>query len=108
MPQWGKQAHKEYYENNKSKLIYQNWIRQIKRLGCSPEMYEKLLKEQNGLCAICHGTNYDSRRLAVDHCKKTKKVRGLLCQRCNTALGLFKDKIELLESALSYLIKSKE
>ena len=57
-------------------------------------------KKQNGVCAICFGK---TKKLHIDHCHKTKKVRGILCARCNLALGLFGDQIKYLENAISYL-----
>jgi hypothetical protein len=68
--------------------------------------YKVLHELQNGKCAICgteSGSNGRGDRLAVDHCHDSGNIRGLLCHRCNTALGLFKDKIENLELAVSYL-----
>ena len=39
----------------------------------------------------------------MDHCHKTKKIRGLLCHTCNSGLGMFKDNIEYLKNAIKYL-----
>jgi hypothetical protein len=39
----------------------------------------------------------------VDHCHQTKRVRGVLCQHCNTLLGMAKDKIRVLRAAIKYL-----
>lgn len=47
------------------------------------------------------------RRLAVDHCHSTGKIRGLLCHNCNTGLGKLGDSIESLTKALNYLKESK-
>lgn len=74
------------------------------------DCYEKLLKEQNYVCAICKQKNTTTRngkikRYAIDHCHITNKVRGLLCGFCNAALGYYKDSIELHESAIIYLKK---
>ena len=52
--------------------------------GITQEDYEKKMKEQNGICAICDGA---SKSLVVDHNHKTGRVRGLLCTRCNLMLG---------------------
>jgi hypothetical protein len=41
--------------------------------------------------------------LSVDHCHKTQRVRGLLCRRCNAAIGLLSDDISRVEAALNYL-----
>jgi len=64
--------------------------------------------KQNGKCAICkkpetRKTGNKIRELSIDHCHKTGKVRGLLCDSCNNGLGRFKDSVKLLESALKYL-----
>ncbi len=76
-----------------------------RRYGIDIEFYEYLLKSQGGKCAICDntlGTN-DGHRLAVDHCHKTKKVRGLLCKVCNNAIGLFRENELYFKNAIKYL-----
>lgn len=51
------------------------------------------------LCEICGG----DQRLNVDHCHTTSKIRGVLCNKCNQALGLFKDNPDNLLKAIKYL-----
>lgn len=59
-------------------------------------------------CAICNLHQAElSLTLAVDHCHKTGKIRGLLCVNCNQGIGKFKDSVFLLEAAIKYLQKSK-
>jgi hypothetical protein len=77
--------------------------------GLTEEDYERMLKEQDGVCGICKkeeaaksNTGY-TKNLAVDHCHHTGKIRGLLCHNCNIAIGKLKDDVSLLESALKYL-----
>lgn len=65
--------------------------------------YQQLVAAQNGACAICRAID---RRLVVDHDHATRRVRGLLCSRCNTALGLLADDIENLVAAVDYLAGS--
>ena len=79
----------------------------FKGTGWTPENYEEAYIKQDGRCAICGCKLNSSRytRFAGDHDHKTGKLRGLLCTNCNTALGLFKDSIERLESAKKYLIE---
>lgn len=72
----------------------------------SQERYEELSNAQGGVCAICE-RHCEVRRLAIDHSHHTGKVRGLLCHKCNTALGLFKDDSEIIQAALNYLEKHK-
>jgi len=90
--------------------------RNIKRkYGISREQYNEKLKLQNGVCAICgdkeksvEPRNGSLKCLAVDHCHKTGKIRGLLCWRCNGTLGKIDEDIELLKKIELYLIKHKD
>ncbi len=74
------------------------------KYGIGVEDYEKMLEAQRHGCAICRATQCASGgSLAVDHCHRTGKVRGLLCFKCNTAIGKFNDSAELLARAARYL-----
>lgn len=75
--------------------------------GLSLETWDAMHAAQNGTCKIC-GEQERSRRLAVDHCHDTGAVRGLLCTRCNTALGLIKDSPQLAEKLAEYLRQAKK
>lgn len=88
--------HLEYYKTSKRRKNY----------GLSKEDYEKLVEQADNKCMICGGQN-KSKSLHIDHCHATKKVRGLLCHGCNTALGLFKENIETMLKAIEYLKKGK-
>ena len=84
-------------------------IRVISQYGMSFKEYELLIIAQNNRCAICNKPesqqlNGKLKRLAVDHCHTTGKVRGLLCQRCNTDIGFFNDDWCLVNRAMDYLI----
>lgn len=68
--------------------------------------YERLLKKQDFVCAICKREEpRKGSALSVDHCHKTGKVRGLLCTKCNTAIGLLNESPGLFKAALGYLKK---
>ena len=107
--------------SNKDKAAYQREWRKnnperaksydLKRMyGVTTEQYNDMETAQNGLCAICNQPESSKdkdggpRMLAVDHCHETGKVRGLLCSGCNTALGGFKDSVQLLDAANNYLL----
>jgi hypothetical protein len=81
----------------------------IKRnYGLSIEDYNRMLTEQACKCKICgkdHDPSIKRGRPYVDHDHATGQVRGLLCGACNSAIGYFEDKTELLESAIKYLNK---
>lgn len=101
---------KKWLKNNKAKfaLIKKKSILRH-TYGISLDEYNEILRSQNNLCAICGPKNkyYKDKKvlLCVDHCHKRNKVRGLLCHSCNRALGLLKDDIEVLNSAITYLKK---
>lgn len=66
--------------------------------------YYSILEKQGGGCSICGETKSNGKNyLCVDHNHSTGKVRGILCDRCNRGLGLFKDSPELLLNAFDYL-----
>lgn len=69
------------------------------------EEYESRVVAQRHRCAICGVDELQvlNKRLYVDHCHSTGKVRGLLCHMCNSGLGYFKDDVELLDLAKLYL-----
>jgi hypothetical protein len=72
------------------------------------EWYRQQLFKQNNVCAICKQSETSVIRgkviaMPVDHDHTTGKVRGLLCTKCNRGLGLFRDNIGFLKSAISYL-----
>ena len=75
-----------------------------RRYGVDHVRYVEKLVEQGGKCAICLGTE-PGKGFDYDHV--TGKIRGLLCARCNQALGLFKDDLGILKRALVYLQKDK-
>ncbi len=77
-----------------------------RKYGITPHDYDRMVAEQNGLCAICSRPPADGRRLAVDHCHRENFVRGLLCSPCNTALGLFAEDAERMRAAIAYLHRS--
>ena len=65
-----------------------------------------MMDDQKGCCSICKESLVlpDSKKsYSIDHDHKTGSVRGLLCQNCNIGLGLFKDNINSLKAAISYL-----
>ena len=90
-----------YREQNKEKLAA--YMRQygLAQYGLTLEEYEAMLDEQIGVCAICKTSGEGN--LAVDHDHKTGKIRGLLCKKCNSALGFFGDDYQLVKTAESYM-----
>lgn len=68
------------------------------KYGITVEEYVALVARHQ-VCAICHKPNPTH----IDHDHRTKKVRGILCMNCNTALGHFRDDPELLATAILYL-----
>lgn len=65
--------------------------------------FQKMLFMQDYECAICHNEFEYQEQIKVDHDHETGAVRGLLCSLCNTGLGQFRDRLDLLEAAVAYL-----
>lgn len=103
---------KEWRKNNPEKQQQSQRNRNLlTRYGITLDDYEELFKKQDCKCGIC-GTeeNYSGHTgprkewsFSVDHCHITGRIRGLLCNDCNRALGLFKDNPEILKQAISWL-----
>lgn len=80
-----------------------------KYYGMTMDDYDKILDRQGGVCAICKKAETTKSKLgrikslAVDHDHATGDIRGLLCQKCNTLLGLVEENTEIVNLALSYL-----
>jgi hypothetical protein len=73
----------------------------LKRMyGITNTIYEAMYEAQDGRCGICSEPH---RRLVVDHDHDSGRVRGLLCRKCNAAIGQLKDNPVLLRRALSWL-----
>ncbi len=105
---FGKHSICKQCESERNKFRYSNGdsyaVRLKKLYNLSVTEYEELYQEANGKCQVC-GIPETSlkKRLAVDHCHTTGKVRGLLCSKCNTALGQLNDDLEIISSLYSYL-----
>lgn len=96
---------KRYHENGGfTEVRRDTWYR--KQYGISLKEYKDLKNKQNNKCAICGDSNPHGRgRWHIDRCHTTGEVRGLLCHNCNTAVGLFKDDTNIINSAINYLKK---
>lgn len=82
----------------------------LKTYGMTLKQYDEMLQKQHFVCAICNLPEKIkevrtgmTRRLSVDHCHKTNKIRGLLCSQCNTAIGSLKEDINIISNMLIYL-----
>lgn len=69
-----------------------------RKFKLTEEQYDDLMKNEN--CQIC---NVELTKKCIDHCHSTNKIRGVLCNNCNTALGLVGDNINILQSMIEYL-----
>jgi hypothetical protein len=77
----------------------------------SIDEYNIRIKTQQHCCIICKqpfvGTGSQSTAPTVDHCHTTNKVRGILCHKCNSGIGMLNDDITLLQNAVKYLTEYK-
>lgn len=88
-------------EQRKKRALTAKWARVKKEYGLSPDDVEKMLHKQARSCAICLTDITAGHH--IDHSHTTGKVRGLLCQKCNQAIGLLKEDATLFASASQYI-----
>lgn len=82
------QQSKKYYQENKERLLLLQKDFARKRLyGLTPTEYDYLVTMQDNRCAVCNQEFIKTPH--VDHCHTTGRIRGLLCQSCNTTLGKY-------------------
>lgn len=106
------QSTKEWHKRNPGRVEANHRRRHLNAYGLTRQDYVDLLHKQGGGCAIC-GTNRGGTRngkvlrMAVDHDHKTGTYRGILCNRCNRAIGLLGDDPTLLRKAINYLMAAR-
>jgi hypothetical protein len=78
-------------------------VRNRERLyGISEDRYTELWAQQGGVCAICLEDS-EKKGLGVDHDHDTGEIRGLLCSQCNGAIGMLRERPDLMQRATDYL-----
>ncbi len=87
-----------------------NWYKEShlrKTYGLTLDDFLKRLEEQNYLCKICKTDliKLKPKSVHIDHCHEKNYIRGILCNKCNMALGLLNDDINLFKSCIEYLEK---
>lgn len=107
-----KQNKRDNYLRYSARYAEESILRQKK---ITVEEYKNLIEKQNNLCAICNKSETKISRkdktvspLSIDHCHKTGKIRGLLCNKCNRGLGYFEDNEVNLIKASDYVSKFRE
>jgi hypothetical protein len=80
----------------------------MRTYGMTLEDYERMLADQNGVCAICKEPRPEERTLHVDHDHETDEIRGLLCFRCNNAIGDLRESPEFGLALVDYLDRDEE
>ena len=105
---------KKSREKNKDKIKARRAANRDKRAnssllyhyGITLEEKREMIAEQKGLCAIC-ARELVKKLTHVDHCHKTGVIRGILCNNCNTGIGMLKDDPKLLRAAIEYLTEDR-
>jgi len=101
----GPQRVRAWAEKNRDKRLKK--LREIhlrNKFGLTPDEYDRILDAQDGACALCECAPTPGISLHVDHDHGTGEVRGLLCVRCNNALGLLREDPDLLKRAARYVM----
>lgn len=103
--EWRKKHREEFneyqraYRAKKTSEIREGHLR--RKYGITLAEYDEILAAQGGGCAICGEVPDEGKSFHVDHLGET--VRGILCMRCNNALGQLKEDVELAERSADYL-----
>jgi len=100
--EYKKAVSKSYRDRNKEQIKSKDLYKKYK---ITLDDYNVILKSQREVCAMCKKHCISGKSLAVDHCHKTKIVRGLLCCNCNRAIGLLKDSPNIFDMGSTYLKK---
>lgn len=93
------------FHHRKARICHH--CKSLRRYRITSRDYRNILRVQRGVCAIC-GADPDDEGVGMlvvdhDHSQERNNVRGLLCQRCNLALGHFGDSVEGIQKVLDYL-----
>ncbi len=92
-----REAHKRWTQKHPDRYVTKYTAdNRWKKYGITVEEYRKIMSLG---CGICGSTD----RLCVDHDHKTGRVRGALCKKHNTALGLFDDDPDVLRKAIRWV-----
>ena len=107
-PSASKEYRRKWHKNKRAESDEYNdnayYSRLKKKYGITKKEYLSIYEKQQGNCKICGKNESEQKqRLHVDHCHNSGVVRGLLCSKCNTAIGLMGDDIGRLEKAKQYL-----
>jgi hypothetical protein len=121
-PELRAEYQRQYHEANKADLLEKQRARgrqnyaankpahrerqrrtRLKKYGISEAQKAALLQLQEHQCPICERFLAEQTVPSIDHCHVTGSVRGILCRRCNSALGLFEESPATLERAFEYL-----
>jgi hypothetical protein len=95
---------KEWRDNNRDRWLKIQRNSELKKsYGITLNQKDELINKQKHKCAICETTDPGTKGWCVDHCHKTKVIRGILCNFCNLMLGYARDNTATLAKAAKYL-----
>ena len=98
-----RQWRKDNPENTEKHLIRMRQRSKERRYGITQEQFDQMLLDQDNKCKICNVEFNESKFTHIDHCHDSDRVRGLLCNNCNMALGQFGDNTDISGKAIKYL-----
>lgn len=90
-------------DRHQEKLEARRKSRRQYMYGISPEQYDRMLEEQNYLCALCGCELTPDTVPSIDHCHKINEMRGIVCRKCNLMIGLAEDNPKILYLGMKYL-----
>lgn len=111
MPYKNREKQLQYFRDYTKNHIWQIKENKLKKdFGITLDEYSRMFSEQHGVCAVClqpestiHSGSKKVQSLSVDHNHNTNQVRGLLCSKCNTAIGLLDEDTLRMRFLIDYL-----
>lgn len=96
-----------WYQKNRLRIVERQRAHshnyRFTRHGLTESKYLEMVEAQGGVCAVCRRECDVAGKLSIDHDHDSGRGRGLLCKRCNSGLGFFRESPDVLERALAYL-----
>lgn len=89
---------KHYYKNKEKRVAQRRDYHYRSNYGITLNDFTRLAEDAGNQCEVCKESP-----VVLDHCHTTGKVRGVLCNKCNQALGLMRDNEDFLLGLVEYL-----
>lgn len=96
---------KQYREKHREEIKLYEKNANLKQYGLTLQLKNEMISNQDNRCLSCGGKFKGSKNIHVDHDHKSHVVRGILCAKCNGALGMLNEDLEKIYKMAEYIKK---